>query len=253
MTSIISITGKGGVGKTTFTSLVIKTLIEQQKGVVLAIDADPNSCLNECLDVEVEQTIGGLRENLQREKDDLPPGMSKQDYIDYELQMAITEGEKFDMLTMGRQEGPGCYCYVNNLLRTYIDNLSDKYNYVVVDNEAGMEHLSRRTTKSMDVLFIISEPTKISIQTADRIVKLAKELELEFKKVVLIINRLPGELPVPLTKLVDELGFENVELVPYDEQVMEFAGEQKPLLELPEGSKAVKAVTAIVNRHVLAK
>jgi CO dehydrogenase maturation factor len=251
MTSIISITGKGGVGKTTFTSLVVRSIMEQGNEVVLAIDADPNSCLNECLDVDVEQTIGGLREDIQKERDDLPPGMSKQDYIDYQLKMAITEGEKFDMLTMGRQEGPGCYCYINNLLRTYIDNLSDKYNYVVIDNEAGMEHMSRRTTKSMDVLFIVSEPTKISIQTADRIIKLAKELELEFKKVVLIINRLPGELSESLQKLVDELGFENVELVPYDEQVMEFTGEQKPLLELPEGSKAVKAVREIVKRHVV--
>jgi CO dehydrogenase maturation factor len=235
MTSIISITGKGGVGKTTFTSLVVRSIMEQGNEVVLAIDADPNSCLNECLDVDVEQTIGGLREDIQKERDDLPPGMSKQDYIDYQLKMAITEGEKFDMLTMGRQEGPGCYCYINNLLRTYIDNLSDKYNYVVIDNEAGMEHMSRRTTKSMDV----------------RIIKLAKELELEFKKVVLIINRLPGELSESLQKLVDELGFENVELVPYDEQVMEFTGEQKPLLELPEGSKAVKAVREIVKRHVV--
>jgi CO dehydrogenase maturation factor len=225
--------------------------MEHEGEVVLAIDADPNSCLNECLDVAVEQTIGGLREEIQKERDDLPPGMSKQDYIDYQLQMAITEGEKFDMLTMGRQEGPGCYCYINNLLRTYIDNLADKYQYVVIDNEAGMEHMSRRTTKSMDVLFIVSEPTKISIQTADRIVKLAKELELEFKKVVLVINRLPGELSDSLQKLVNELGFENVEQVPYDEQVMEFTGEQRSLLELPGGSKAVKAVREIVKRHVV--
>jgi CO dehydrogenase maturation factor len=131
--------------------------------------------------------------------------------------------------------------------------MSDKYQYVVIDNEAGMEHMSRRTTKSMDVLFIVSEPTKISIQTADRIVKLAKELELEFNKIVLVINRLPGELSESLQTLVKELGFKNVEFVPYDEQVMEFTGEQKPLLELPEGSKAVKAVREIVKKHVLKK
>ena len=163
MTKIIAIAGKGGVGKSTFSTLIIKNLIEKVDNLILAVDADSNSTLGQMLGVNVEQSIGDLREVFLKEKDNIPQGMSKHEYVKYELQLAMTEGDKFDLITMGRPEGPGCYCAINNILRTYMDALADKYQYIVIDNEAGMEHLSRRTTKAMDKFFIVSDFTSIGI------------------------------------------------------------------------------------------
>ncbi len=179
MTYIIGVTGKGGVGKTTFTALLIKAITEKKMGVVLAVDADPNYNLNEKLGVTIENTIGSLREDIVKSVDSLPQSMSKHEYVEYQVRLALTETEDFDLLVMGRQEGPGCYCYINNILRSFVDSLSDNYDFIVIDNEAGMEHLSRRTTKNMDVLFVVSDASKIGVQTAGRIKELARGMEIK--------------------------------------------------------------------------
>ncbi len=244
----IGVTGKGGVGKTTFTALIIKAIIEKKLGVVLAVDADPNYNLNQKLGVEVENTIGSLREDIVKAVDSLPQSMSKQDYVDYQIRMALTESDKFDLLIMGRQEGPGCYCYINNILRTFIDTLSEKYDFIVIDNEAGMEHLSRRTTKAMDVLFVVSDASKIGIETAGRIKELAKDMALKIGRNVLVINRVTEEMATTLNEFKDEQGFDEVFTITDDDSVNIHNIEGESLLSLPKESKAAEEVTNILGQ-----
>jgi CO dehydrogenase maturation factor len=192
MTFTIAVAGKGGVGKTTFATLSVLHLQHATGEVVLAVDADPNHNLGAKLGTEPGRTLGDLREEMVARGEEPPPGMSKQDYIDYQIKLALKEGGGFDLLTMGRQEGPGCYCYVNNLLRTFLDSLVDRYRYVVIDNEAGMEHLSRRTTRSSDVLFVVCDSSRASLEAAKRISRLADEMRLKVPRKALVFNMLPG-------------------------------------------------------------
>ncbi len=247
MSFTIGVTGKGGVGKTTFAALLIKAMVEMKMGVVLAVDADPNYNLNQKLGVEVKNTIGSLREDIVKAVDSLPQSMSKQEYVDYQIHMALTESELFDLLVMGRQEGPGCYCYINNILRSYIDTLSDNYDFIVIDNEAGMEHLSRRTTKAMNVLFVVSDASKIGIETAGRIKELAKLMELKISKSILAINRAANGLSSKLKDLTTKQGFDEIHMITDDETVEEYNIEGKSLLSLPKESKALSDVTTILN------
>lgn len=248
MTKIISISGKGGVGKTTFSSLLIKFLTEHRKQVVLAVDADPNSTLGETLGVSIENTIGNLREELLKEKDNLPAGISKQEHVNYQIQTALTEEDKFDLITMGRSEGPGCYCYINSILRTHLDNISSKYEYVIIDNEAGMEHLSRRTTLKMDNLFVISEPTHIGIKTANRILNLAFEMGITIGKHELIINKLKNGIPEDLVNLIDSTEFQSYNKLQFDTGIEEFLSNRRSLLELPDTNKTYRQVKEIAEK-----
>lgn len=250
LTFIIGVTGKGGVGKTTFAALLIKAVIEKQLGVVLAVDADPNYNLNQKLGVEVENTIGSLREDIVKAVDSLPQSMSKHDYVEYQIRMALTESDNFDLLVMGRQEGPGCYCYINNILRTYIDTLLDNYDFIVIDNEAGMEHLSRRTTKSMDVLFVVSDASKIGMETARRIRELAKAMEIKIGSTVLVLNRVPEGVASRLEEVKEEQGFDKVYTMANDDLVNIHNNEGKSLLALPKDSKAAVKAADILS-HVL--
>jgi CO dehydrogenase maturation factor len=253
MSFTIGVTGKGGVGKTTFTALLIKTLIEKKLGVILAVDADPNHNLNEKLGVEVENTIGNLREDIIKDVDSIPPSMSKQEYVEYHIQLALTEAEDFDLLVMGRQEGPGCYCYINNILRTYIDTLSSNYDYIVIDNEAGMEHLSRRTTKRMDVLFIITDASKIGIETSGRIKELAKKMELKIGKFFLVINRAPKELPDIIKENASKSGFNEILEIPYDEVIENYNMEGKSLLGISGDSHTYDKLKELVAKTISKK
>lgn len=249
MTTVLGVTGKGGVGKTTFSALLIKAIMKKKLGVILAVDADPNYNLNQKLGVEVENTIGSLREDIVKAVDSLPQSMSKHDYVEYQVRLALTETENFDLLVMGRQEGPGCYCYINNILRNFVDTLVDKYDFIVIDNEAGMEHLSRRTTKAMDVLFVVSDASRIGIETAGRIKKLAEAMELRIGKYVLVLNRVLGEV-ANQSKFAKEQGFHEIYTIFADLEVESFNAKGESLLLLPSESEAAKSVEEILN-HVM--
>jgi CO dehydrogenase maturation factor len=247
LTTILGVTGKGGVGKTTFSALLIKAIIEKKLGVILAVDADPNYNLNQKLGVEIENTIGSLREDIVKAVDSLPQSMSKHDYVEYQVRLALTETDDFDLLVMGRQEGPGCYCYINNILRDFVDTLVDNYDFIVIDNEAGMEHLSRRTTKAMDILFVVSDASKIGIETAGRIKKLAEAMELRIGKYVLVLNRVLEEGTID-KKFIAEQGFDALFTTLADSEVESYNTEGKSLLLLPKDSNAVTGVDAILNQ-----
>jgi len=186
MSFLAAVAGKGGVGKSTVSTLLVRMLSEE--GVVLAVDADPNSNLGTKLGTEVPGTVGQIREGLLSKGGQPPRDMSKQEYLRLKLREVLAEGNGFDLLTMGRPEGPGCYCYVNNLLRVFVDQLMDSYSHVIIDNEAGMEHLSRRTAREIDLLLLVSDPTAVGVATAVRLSQLADELELKVKRKVLLIN-----------------------------------------------------------------
>jgi CO dehydrogenase maturation factor len=189
MSYVIALAGKGGTGKTTIAALLVRLLKENRSGSVLAVDADPNSNLAEALGLEAKETIGTILDDIAGHPEKIPSGMPKDRFIEYQVQSAVAEGEGFDVLTMGRPEGPGCYCYVNNALRNVVGKLIKDYKYVVIDNEAGLEHLSRRTTRKADTLLIISDATIAGLRAAKRINVLAKELKIETGKNLLVINR----------------------------------------------------------------
>ncbi|MDI6801463.1 MAG: AAA family ATPase [Thermodesulfovibrionales bacterium] len=239
----IAFAGKGGTGKTSLAGLTIKYLLSKRNGPVLAVDADSNACLNEALGIKIHATIGKLREeSLQavRGGGDRPGGMSMEQLFDYQVQQSIIEAEGFDLMVMGRPEGPGCYCAANNIIRKYTDILSDKYPYVVIDNEAGMEHLSRRTTHKVDLLIIVSDPTYKGILTAKRINDLVDELKLDVDRRVLIINRVVGEEGEQLKKTAEGFGINVAGLVPQDEMIFKFDLEGKPVFKLPENAISVQ-------------
>jgi CO dehydrogenase maturation factor len=174
---IIGIAGKGGVGKSTIAALLVRSLLGRGVRPLLAVDADPNSCLHEKIGVEAGRSLGQIREESTRLKQEAPIGLAKRDILEMEIQSAIVEGSGFDVLAMGRQEGPGCYCYVNNLLRSFVDGLGGAYKAVVIDNEAGMEHLSRRTNAGVDVMLFVCQPTRSSARTVARLKELAASLD----------------------------------------------------------------------------
>ncbi|MBI0582793.1 MAG: AAA family ATPase [Methanomassiliicoccus sp.] len=246
MAFTIAVAGKGGVGKSTLSALLVREMSSRSGKVVLAVDADPNSNLGEKLGVAVERTIGDLREDLLKRSEELAGGGSKHEAVMYHLRLAMVEGREFDLVTMGRSEGRGCYCYINNLLRTYLDDVMDDYPYVVIDNEAGMEHLSRRTCRRMDVLLVVSDATTVGLTTAGRILTLAREMELDIGAAVLIINRVRGELPPALRDAVPQ-GFSSVVLIPHDPAVEELAASGGPLSRLPPDSPAVNAVRGLAR------
>jgi len=250
MAFVIALAGKGGTGKTSIAGLTLRYLIERKKGPVLAVDADSNSCLNETIGVDIPTTLGRLREeSLQsvRSGSDRLGGMSTEQLLEYQVQQSIIESRGFDLIVMGRPEGPGCYCAANNILRKYIDKLSEAYPYIVIDNEAGMEHLSRRTAQRIDLLLLLSDPAIRGIQTAKRIDELADELGLEIKRRVLIINRVSGNEEKELKSLAENLGLSVAGIVPQDNMVFEHDLRGRPIFKLPNDSKAVTAVFNILD------
>jgi CO dehydrogenase maturation factor len=243
----IAVSGKGGTGKTTFAGMIIRHLLERGKGPILAVDADSNSNLNEVLGVEVTSSIGNAREVMKK---DVPVGMTKDVWFEYKVQEALVEARGFDLIAMGRPEGPGCYCAANTLARKCLDLLTGNYRYIVIDNEAGMEHFSRLTTRDVDLLFILSDPSKRGIITASRIRGLIHELDLRIVREVTVINRVQDELdPV----IVEELRKENLELagaIPVDEEIYRYDLAGKATLHLPGESKAVQAATRIFEKYI---
>ena len=238
----IAVAGKGGSGKTSISSLVIRYLLKNGLGPVLAVDADANANLGDSLGLEVEQTIGMILADFQGDKIKIPSGMTKQNYLDYKLNGVVIEGKDLDLITMGRGDGPECYCYPNVVLRSFVDSLSDNYKYVVMDNEAGLEHLSRRTTRNIDELLIISNHSVKGVRTVARVMEIVSELELMVKKQSVIINYAPPALDPLVKKELDRLGIEPAAIIPQDEEIYKYDLELKPLLDLPDTSVAVRAV-----------
>jgi len=246
LTFNIAVAGKGGSGKTSVASLIIRYLKKDGKGPILAVDADPNANLGESLGLNINQTVGSIIASFNEEKIDIPPGMTKEAYLEYKLNEAIVESGGLDLVTMGRGEGPDCYCYPNLILRKFVDTLSQSYAYIVIDNEAGMEHLSRRTTQNVDALLIISDHSVKGIRTVARIRDLVSELKLVVRKQSVIINFAPSNLDPLVTKELDRLGIKPEAAIPLDEEVYQYDLKQKPLLDLPDTSKAVKTVSGLM-------
>ena len=242
----VAVAGKGGTGKTTVAGLIIRRLVALGKGRVLAVDADANMNLNEVLGLAVEQTIGQIREGLGN----VPPGMTKDAYINYKTQECLVESDGFDLIVMGRPEGPGCYCYANTLCKKYVDEMADSYAYVVLDNEAGMEHLSRRTTHNVDLMFTVTDSSVRGIQAAKRIEDLVTELNLNMGKIGLIVNRVSGELDPATRAEIERLGLNLAGVVPNDPNVYAYDLEGKPTFQLPEESAAYQAVISILDPHL---
>jgi len=248
MAFTVAFAGKGGTGKTSLAGLVVKYLLNKKTGPILAVDADSNACLNEALGVEVHATIGKLREvSMQAVRGgERPGGMSMEQLFDYQVQQSLIEAEGFDLMVMGRPEGPGCYCGANNIIRKYTDILSEKYPYVVIDNEAGMEHLSRRTTHKVDLLIIVSDPTMKGVLTAKRINDLVDELQLEVDRRVLIINRVIGNEGAELKSMAEKAGITVAGIVPQDDAIFKLDLEGKPVFGLPEESRSIQALFGIL-------
>jgi len=250
MAYVVGFAGKGGTGKTSIAAMTVRYLRDKRKGPVLAVDADSNACLNEALGVQIHATIGSLREDSLdaiRGGGERPGGMSMEQLFDYQVQQSIIEAEGFDLMVMGRPEGPGCYCAANNIIRKYTDKLSENYPYVVIDNEAGMEHLSRRTTHAVDLLLIVSDPTVKGIQTAKRINTLVDELKLDVNNRAVIVNRVSGEKAEELKEYASSIGVDVHATVPNDDMIFEFDLRGKPVAQLPEEAEALQAVFSILD------
>lgn len=258
MTVTIALAGKGGVGKTTVAAMVIKYLAQNQPGSILAIDADPSSNLNMVLGLDLEWTIGDIREDMLEQVQasltnggaamgSLPGGLNKREYLEYHIRSSLAEGSRFDLIAMGRGEGQGCYCAVNHNLREVIDAMGKHYAYVVIDNEAGMEHLSRRTTRDVQHLLIVSDPTRRGLVTAQRIAQMRNELDIRIERSYLIINRLKGDLPADITGLAGAADMPLLGSIPEDADLAAFEAAGKPLVELGDSSPVYQAVGDMLN------
>lgn len=257
MTWTIALAGKGGTGKTTIAACLIRYLLEERGGSVLAIDADPAMNLPLVLGMEVDTTVGDIREDMLdlvqssgALAGSMPGGMSKQEYLDYQVKMALVEGDRVDLLAMGRPEGPGCYCAANQMLRVIVDRLSANYKYVVIDNEAGMEHLSRRTTRDVDVLLLVTDPTQRGVAAAKEMARMVPGLDIRVGQVYLVVNRVAGELPPPLAEAVTRSGLELVGVIPEDPRIAEFEFTGRPLVQLPTDTAVYQAVRWIAEQVI---
>jgi CO dehydrogenase maturation factor len=261
MTTTIALAGKGGVGKTSIAGMIIKYLTKSQNGAVLAIDADPSSNLNMVLGLDLDWTVGDIREDMLAQVKStlveggaamgvLPGGVSKREYLDYQIRSSLSEGDQFDLIAMGRSEGPGCYCAVNHNLREVIDAISKNYRYIVIDNEAGMEHLSRRTTRNVQHLLVVSDPSLRGFVAAERIAGFRNELDIEIENAYLIINRLTGEMPVELAKRIEKLDIPLLGTIPADQEMANYESSGRPLVELGTDSPVYQAVARMMEKII---
>ncbi len=261
MTTTIALAGKGGVGKTTVAAMVVKYLAATQDEAILAIDADPSSNLNMVLGLDLEWTVGDIREEMLAQvkaslgaggaaMGSLPGGLSKRDHLDFEIRSSVAEGTRFDLIAMGRGEGPGCYCAVNHNLREVIDSIGGGYGYVVVDNEAGMEHLSRRTTRDVQHLLVVSDPTLRGLAAAERIASIRDDLDISIDNTYLIVNRLVGEIPEALQMPIARVGLPLLGTIPEMPGMAEFEYSGRPLVEMDDTSPVYAAMADMLGSIV---
>ena len=246
-THTFAFAGKGGTGKTTLAGLLVRFLLEHNLAPILAVDADSNANFNEVLGLEVEDTLGQAREMLKKE---VPAGMTKDIFIEMKVEQALVETKDFDLIVMGRPEGPGCYCAANNLLSKCIDRVMGNYPYLVIDNEAGMEHFSRLTTKDIDLLFVVSDPSRRGMLSARRICDLVDELGIRVGRKFLMINRYQEGLTRLISQQIAGLGPESVATIPEDALICRYDLEGKPTIELPPESVALQAANKVFARLI---
>jgi CO dehydrogenase maturation factor len=248
MTKVIALAGKGGTGKTTTSALLLKYLTSRNMTPILAVDADANANLNELLDLEVHATLGQIRKEL---KGDIPSGMSRDQYMEMKIHQALIENSGYDLMVMGQPDGPGCYCAANQYLAMTMDKLAENYKYIIVDNEAGMEHLSRMNLRSIDYLLIVSDPSARGIMTARRIADITGPLQLEVKKQYLLVNRAPDPVPPALQKKIDtsvtEAAMNLAGIVSSSEDLINQELSGKSYLQLDEESTVIKQAFAIFD------
>ena len=248
MSISIAVAGKGGSGKTSLSAIIVRYLLKKGDGPVLAVDADPNANFGDSLGLKVERTVGSIIASFSDEKINIPPGMTKEAYLEVKVNEAIVESKGLDLVTMGRGEGPECYCYPNLMLRKFIDGFSKSYAYTVMDNEAGMEHMSRRTTQNIDELLFVSDYSIKGIRTIARLIELVNELRLVVKRQSVIINYVPDGLEPAFSEEMDRLGIKPALLIPLDDDIHKYDLTMKPLLDLPDTSKAVTVVNDLLNK-----
>jgi CO dehydrogenase maturation factor len=248
MTTTIAIAGKGGSGKTAIAALLIKLL--SQKGAVLAIDADPSTNLNLALGLPLNDTVGKVREEMAAaiKKRTLEPGLAKQDYLDIKISEALVESQQIDLLAMGRPEGPGCYCAANSMIRTCVDRLGKNYDYVIIDCEAGMEHISRQTTRDIDIMLLVSDLTVRGILTAASMKNLIGEMRAYVGNIHLIVNRATEPLPPKIAKTIEESGMKIIAVIPEDAKLKELEAKGTPLVELPSDSALQRGVAEVAKK-----
>jgi len=250
MAYTIALAGKGGTGKTTVASLIVRALHEMGAKSVLAVDADPNACLHEGLGVDVERSVGEITEEMLENANSNPNGMSKDAWLEYNVQRYVVETRRFDLLSMGRPEGAGCYCYANNLVRGCVDDLSRGYAYVVLDNEAGLEHLSRRTTRDVDLLLVVADPAVRGIRTAATLSALADELKIAVGSRHLIVNRTLEPLDDALVAAIDTAGVPLLGTIPPDEGISAIDLAGTGVFDLPDDSAALDAVKRLLEAAI---
>ena len=253
MAQTIALAGKGGVGKTTLCGMLIEYLCEKKNGPVLAVDADANSNLNEVLGVEIQDTLGDIREDMTRaemaSEQVIPSGMTKADYAEMRFSDALTEADDYDLLVMGRTQGKGCYCFVNGLLTTQVAKYAKNYRYIVVDNEAGLEHLSRGVLPQVDTILLVSDCSRRGVQAAGRLSEMIQELKLGAKEVGLIVNRAPGgELNAGVQEEIAKYGMKLIGVVPHDDTVYEYDAEGRPSVTVPQDSLVKQAARQIFSQ-----
>ncbi len=251
MGTTLAVAGKGGVGKTSITSLMIKAIIEAGNKPILAIDADSNSNLHETLGIHEPRSVGCVREDTRKAGDDIPGGMTKDRFMEYQIQACLEETKDLDFLSMGRPEGPGCYCMANHILREIIAKLTSNYAFVIIDNEAGMEHLSRRTEEAVDHLFIISDPAPRSLRTIGRIVELINEMEGRIHQSHLVLSRVQGSLdalPQSTRDEIEKLPQPPEALIPYDQQLVDLDLQGEPLIKIPSEAPSYRAVKEMLEK-----